>query len=323
MSTGTIWLISVLVTLLIGGASTLYFLTVVRRRDEAHAGLVALSAMSWRSFINLVLDAMASRGYSRVFDREAPSGDEQFTLERNGSRVLLACKHGSAFVLGNAAVVELASAIRMANVSGGILATQGRIAADARAPAALQKIELLDGPALWPELRDLLAPEDLAAIRVGAAARSRRSMLLGWLLAVVAGLAALLLLNVAPDGRVDASGVSPGGPSAGQPQVPATGAAPGPARAANVAAPAHDDAAALEAQRQAVAKEIATLPSVTRAIWSTSSTLEIEVENTDGDAFNRICPLLVRYDALAASRVQLTPPPGSTQLVRFRQCRQY
>jgi len=43
----------------------------------------------------------------------------------------------------------------------------------------------------------------------------------------------------------------------------------------------------------------------------------------EGDAFSRICPLVERYDELASSRIQLTPPPESGRNVRFRQCRSY
>src|SRR3546814_4752230 len=94
--------------------------------------------MSWREFIHLVLDALARRGYARVFNREDPSGDNDYTLERDGKHYLLSCKHDSAFVLGGPQVVELASEIRLANAAGGILATQGTISADAR-PAADRK----------------------------------------------------------------------------------------------------------------------------------------------------------------------------------------
>src|SRR3546814_20713830 len=125
------------------------------RRDETAAGLAALAAMSWREFIHLVLDALARRGYARVFNRDDPSGDNDYTLERDGKHYLLSCKHGSAFVLGGPQVVELASEIRLANAAGGILATQGKISADARPAATMQRIELLDGPTLWPELRAL------------------------------------------------------------------------------------------------------------------------------------------------------------------------
>src|SRR3546814_16353373 len=69
------WIIALAVAVLIGVTGTLYFRLVVMRRDETAAGLAALAAMSWREFIHLVLDALARRGYARVFNREDPYGD--------------------------------------------------------------------------------------------------------------------------------------------------------------------------------------------------------------------------------------------------------
>src|SRR3546814_1133621 len=60
---------------------------------------------------------------------------------------------------------------------------------------------------------------------------------------------------------------------------------------------------------------------VDRAVWSTQSTLQVFLLDGRGNAFDHICPLVVRYDALASSRIQLTPPPGSELPTRFRQCR--
>lgn len=332
MGAGTSLFLSLVVALLIGGAGTLYFRTVVMRHDETAAGLAALSAMSWREFIQLVLDALADRGYTRVFDREAPSGDDDYTLERDDRHWLLSCKHGSAFVLGNAAVTELAGAIRMANAAGGILATQGSIAAVARPPAALQKIELLDGPTLWPELRNRIPEAQRTVIRTNAATRARQRTLLSWLLALIAGVACFLLLHASggdtlADGKQLSIGAVKEMPAGRKVVVPAISSArrdSGPAAdSAAVAAPAANDTAALAAQRDAVAKAASTLPMVAGAAWTTSSTLEVKLSSTDGDAFASVCPILVRYEALAASRVQLTPPEGSTASVRFRQCRQY
>src|SRR3546814_4459631 len=86
-------------------------------------------------------------------------------------------------------VVELANEIRLANAAGGILATQGKISADARPAATMQRIELLDGPTLWPELRGLIDPQQRAAILADAATKARQRTLLSWLLALVAGIA--------------------------------------------------------------------------------------------------------------------------------------
>lgn len=312
------WIIALAVAVLIGVTGTLYFRLVVMRRDETAAGLSALAAMSWREFIHLVLDALARRGYSRVFNRETPSGDNDYTLERDGKHWLLSCKHGSAFVLGSANVVELANNIRLANAAGGILATQGRIANEAKPAAALQRIELLDGPTLWPELRELINPQQRAEILAGASRKARQRTLLSWLLALVAGVATFLAL---PGSDVAAAGTSTALPAAAKKS--AQPEAPPPVVLEPIAAPAPDDAPALEKQRSDVADAISTLPMVDRAVWSTQSTLQVYLLDASKDAMPQICPLIMRYDALAPSRIQLTPPPDSGLPTRFRQCRSY
>ncbi|MCR6661593.1 MAG: restriction endonuclease [Luteimonas sp.] len=309
------WVVAILVGLLVGGAGTFYFRGYRMRRDETAAGIVALSGVSWRVFIHMVLDALARRGYERVVDQEDASGDRDFTLEKDRRHWLLSCKHGSAFVLGKPDVNQLANDINMKGAAGGFLVTQGRITEDARPVAGLQGIELLDGPALWPELRGFIPAEQLASIRAKAAERARQGSLLSWLAALVAGIAVFLAL---PEPSAQASQAQ--GHAAGQPTTP-------------VAAPAvvADEPLAnnlppplsVEEQRQTLVKAIATLPDVDRVLWSSESTLQVFLLRIDGDAFERICPLVERHDDLAASRIQLTPPAGSDALVRFRQCRSY
>src|SRR3546814_14889662 len=87
--------------------------------------------------------------------------------------------------------------------------------------------------------------------------------------------------------------------------------------------PAPDDTSTLEQQREDVADTVSTLPMVDRAVWSTQSTLQVFLLDGRGNAFDHIFPPVVRYDALASSRIQLTPPPGSEPPTRFRQCRTY
>ncbi|MEO5962435.1 MAG: hypothetical protein ABIP87_03240, partial [Thermomonas sp.] len=83
------------------------------------------------------------------------------------------------------------------------------------------------------------------------------------------------------------------------------------------------DDAALEKRRQEAADTISTLFGVSRAVWSTQSTLVVNLSSSDADPVSQLCPLLERYPELAASRVQLQPPPGSERQVRFIQCRSY
>lgn len=348
------WLIAIGVTLLIGGLATFYFRTVQLHRDETRAGIAALSGVSWRSFIHMVLDALARRGFTRLVDSNNAADDTDYVLERNGEHWLLSCKHGSAFVLGRLTVNELARAIGVKGAAGGFLLTQGRITEDARPVAALQRIELLDGPTLWPQLRDFLPAEQRAGIRAGASQLARQRVLASWLFALLAGVAVWLALPAPPASPAPAPRPAaavepqpaPPTPVTGTPvqdaaapaptpadtaPVPSTPAQPvapsAPSTAAAPQAPAAADVPAgslpIERQRADVAAVISTLPDVNRAVWSSESTLQVILSTIDGDAFVRICPLIERYDDLASSRIQLTPPPDSGRSVRFRQCRSY
>lgn len=304
------WFIAVVVALLTGGLATVVMWQVVRRRDETAAGIKALAGTSWRDFINLVLSALNRRGYRRVVDHETASGDADFTLERDGEHWLLSCKHGSAYALGKHAVDELANDIRLANAAGGFLVTQGRILDEARRPAGKRSIELLDGQALWPELRDLIKPEQLARIQAATSTRARQRVLASWLFAVLVGVATFMLL---PEPQPEARQA---GPAAAQAQAATT-------PADELIPEAPETPLSVEQQREAIAGAVSTLPMVSHAVWSTQSTLQVYLLDTSGDAMPGICPLVERYPDLAASRIQLTPPAGSEAPVRFRQCRVY
>jgi len=326
------WLVAIAVVALIGTAATVYFRNFQMRRDETAAGIVALSGVSWRTFIHMVLDALSRRGFERVVDSETASGDSDFVLEHHGGRYLLSCKHGSAFVLGRLTVNELANDINLNNAAGGFLLTQGKITEDARPVAALQRIELLDGPTLWPQLREFLPPEQLAGIRAKAAQLARQRVLSSWLIALLAGVAFFIVLPDAPPAPkpapVAAAAPVPATPSepeapAARGVEPATAPATAQVDAAQPVDPGVAAAAGIEQQRNDVARAISTLPDVDRAVWSSESTLQVFLLEVDGDAFARICPLIERYDELASSRIQLTPPQGSDARVRFRQCRSY
>lgn len=321
MSAALPWIVALVITLLIGGAATFYIRTILLRRDEAKAGIAALSAMSWREFIHLVLEAMQRQGYETIVDEDAPSRSGEYLLAKDGQRWLMSCKHGSAFVLGAAAISELSKDLSLSSAGRGMIVTPGRVAEDAKGPAKLMKIELLDGPTLWPQIRELLPRQQIQAISATAGQNFRKHVLLAWLGALAVGVLALMLMP---------EPVSP--PPA--PDDSLAAAAPAPVTAAPVpqAAPAQEaakpaaeipDEATLQQQRDDVARAISTLPMVDRAIWPTKSTLEVILLETSSDAIASICPLIERYDGLATSRIQLTPPAGSEASVRFRQCRMF
>ena len=311
MGPGTNLIASIIAALVVAGAATYYFWFIQRRRDETAAGIVALSDVSWRGFIHMVLDALSRRGFDRVVDKEEASGDRDFTLQREREYWLLSCKHGSAFVLGKPDVQSLASEIQMKGAVGGFLLTQGRILPDAHAYAAQQRVELLDGQRLWPELRDFIPAEQRNAIAQAASQKARQRTLLACLLALLVAVAVYLLM---PSGSAGGTTTNPGQPEA---QVPVA------TEAADVQAPLVITPELRAQQREDVLKAISTLKDVDRAIWSSESTLQVFLVRIDGDAFSRICPLMEHYPAVATSRIQLTPPTGSGAVVRFRQCRTY
>ncbi|MCD9026854.1 restriction endonuclease [Luteimonas sp. BDR2-5] len=310
MGTTTQWIAAIGVMLVVGGLSTAWFMGVQRRRDESAAGIEALSGISWRSFIGMVLQALRVRGYTPVVDLESASGDQDYVLEHDGGRWLLACKHGASFVLGRNAVQALAADVNLQGAAGGLLVTQGRIDNEARGLAAQRRIELHDGRTLWPELREFLPAGQLQEIQGRAAQQARQRTLLSWLLALVAGIGTFLL-------------VPQPGPASATP-APATQAAPA------AAAPAEDVVIApppripVERQRNDLASAVTTLPDVDRALWATQSTLQVYVTRPDDDAtVDAICALVLRQPDLTSSRIQLTPPPGSDLATRFLQCRSF
>ncbi len=339
MGAGTHWVIPLIVVMLLGAAITLYLFKVRLPRDENAAGLSALAGMSWRDFINVVLGALTRRGYARVFDEDATRDDSEYILEREGRRWLLSCKHGSAFVLGSSTLTDMADTIRLHGLAGGLLLTQGRVSDDARPVAKLQHIELLDGPTLWPELRDLVPVEQRLGIEAEARQRARKQVLLVWLVVLLVAIVMIAALsggdestNTAPAATTPASApaTSTPVPAAPTPAAEAPTIAPAPAPATTEIDPSMrpapadvSDPAVLERQRADIASAISTLPEVDRAIWATQSTLQVYLLRVEGDAKDEICPLVERYPALASSRVQLTPPPESGVPVRFLQCRTY
>ena len=312
-------LLALVVALAVGLGATWYLRRVRLPGEETAEGIAALSDMRWREFIHLVLDVLAGRGFVRVNDPEAASDEADIPLERDGELWLLSSRHGASYVLGSGDLAEFANTMRLRSAQGGLLATPGTFAPEARRFAEPQRIELLDGPALWPELRERLPEAQRRAIGEQARIRARQHAWLGWLAGVVLGAGVFLLLH----GGGDEFDVAPTTTTA------ISAAAPTSASARKHAAadiwPAPRDAAppSLEQDRNEAARAIGSLPMVDRALWSSQSTLLVYLNSANVDAKSAICPLLERYSELGASRVQLQPPEGSGESVRFFQCRAY
>jgi hypothetical protein len=327
-------LLGLLIMLALGASGTFYFRNIRGPKDEAAAGIRALSAMRWREFSHFVLDAMRHRGYDVLTPAdEAERGQQtEFLLSRGGQRWLLGCKHGSAYRIAAPTVAEFAGTMRFQGARGGILVTPGTIAPDARAPAGAASFELIDGDRLWPEIAPLLPPSLLEDVRQQTEQRVRRQISLTWIGAVAGGFAlGLLLGGLLPDSSApQAAAASPAVPpvvsaatkppaTSPTPMPPAPTPAPASTPTPAVPAPPVDE----DAQRLAVTQRIARIPGVARALWSTKSTLLVEVDETSSERLADVCSVLERYETLRTARIQLQPPAGSDQRVRFRQCRTF
>ncbi|GAA5008408.1 restriction endonuclease [Pseudoluteimonas lycopersici] len=314
--------LALIVAVAIGAGATWYLRRVRLPREETAEGIAALSDMRWRDFIKLVLDVLAGRGFTRVNDPEATSDEADIPLRRDGETWLLSSKHGASYVLGSSDITEFANTMRLRGAQGGLLATPGTFAPEARRHAEAERIELLDGPSLWPELRERLPETQRSAIGARARIHSRQKAWFGWLLGVIAGAAVFLLVHGNDSG--DASVATPVVAPVRAPSAKAKAAATQiPANDGVWPAPGDVDTATTEKDRSEAARAIGSLPMVSRALWSSQSTLLVYLNNTSADAKSAICPLLERYPELGASRVQLQPPEGSGEAVRFFQCRAY
>lgn len=314
----SIWLLGLAVTLVSGIAATLYLWLVRRPRDEMTYGLHALSGLRWREFSKLVLAAMAGRGLVEASPEPQESREPQstFLLQRGDERWLLSCKHGSAYRIAAAPVHELAASIRLGAAQGGILATEGKVEKEGRDAAQGTNIELLDGPRLWPQVRHLIEPALREQIDQYASGRAKRHTGISWLGAVALGALAMVAWSSGHPASADDATSAPPPASSPRPSAPVAPAVTAPQ--ATFREPTEEE---LEVQMRDVLKALSKTPGITRGVWQTKLTLSIDRVASEKDIWPWICLELERYPALRATRVQLNPPPGSSEPVRWRQCK--
>ena len=312
------WLFGLAITLLVGAAATAYLWLIRRRDDETAAGLLALAGMRWRDFSRLVLEAMELRGLVRIpsAHEENQEHSSSFVLSGEGKRQLLACKHGSAYRIGSAAVDEFASEIRLRGTQGGILVTEGVLDKDGLEKAERHNIEIIDGPRLWPTVKPMVEGKLQRRIVGNASARARRHIAIAWLGSVTLGLAVALVfpsvLNPA-----DHSAVAPVAAIAPPATPAAATTAPAKAAATTLAEVSEADT---EKNRAEISRKLSKTPGITRGVWIPKSTLEVDRTLAEQEAWSVVCGQLYAYPDLVLTRVQMNPPPGSDEQVRWRQC---
>ena len=327
------WLLAVFVAVALGAAATAWLWLVRRRRDEADAGLAALEGMRWREFSRFVLDAMRHRGYEVAADPVALAGANQtdFVMRRDGRKWLLACRHGGQAAVDARTTHALETALLANGAAGGILVASCAVdPASRRAIARQPKLQLVAGRALWRELAPML-PETLRDEANAEATRVARGRTrLAWLGAVAIGIGVLLFGGRAygpstpaePRDMATAVATPPPVVTTVTADPAAQGSPPNPTQdTLTTTAPSVPDPAEEAFDRSQVALAVAALPGIADAAWVTNSTLLVDLRSDADDRIAEICRILEGYETLRTSRLQLQPAPGSSDPVRFRQCR--
>lgn len=343
----TYWLFGAAIALLVGFALSFYLWFIRRRDDETAAGLMTLAGLRWREFQRLVLEAMKSRELKRV----TPASEEEMRDEHSSNLLLrgpaetwlLASKHGIAYRIGSAAIEEIASEMRLRGAQRGLLVTEGTVDTGGQDRARKYNVEILDGRRLWPELKPVLDPVIRQRIVSDATDKAKRHIGITWLGAVTLGLASGLVLSsvvgpqaeqqeqlaavattpvAAPAKAPVASTPTPApAPDAATTTPPATAPAAAQPSAAPSQPAAPMTAAQVEEARAVVSRQMKALKTVSRGVWISRSTLEVDRVSGDEDAaMAEVCEVLKRYPDLSFSRIQLNPPAGSNQAVHWRQC---
>ena len=314
------WLFGSVITLLVGAVATAYLWLIRRRDDETAAGLLTLAGMRWRDFSRLVLEAMELRGMERIPTAQEDNQEHSssFLLSGQGKQLLLACKHGSAYRIGSAAVDEFASEIRLRGVQGGILVTEGVLDKGGKEKAGRHSIEVIDGPLLWPTVKPMVEGSLQRRIVGNAAARARRHIGIAWLGAFTLGFASTLafpgrLVPMADAPPLPASAADPGK----TPVAPTTTPQPSPPPTTPAAAVSEADT---EKHRAEISRKLSRTPGILRGVWISRSTLAVDRAVAEAAAWTLVCDQLKAYPDLELTRVQMNPPQGSTDQVRWRQC---
>lgn len=289
-----------------------------RGKADVRGGLLRLNDLRWREFERMVAGALQPLGYRDCIGENDSIDRQHLMLERDGERVLMTCKQGAG-TIGPQSLHELAQQARLRGAQRAMMVTTGQFDDAARTVAKVQKIELVDGDALWPLASAVLeTPAE-------AAAPDRKPQIVAWLGALAVGAIAWMIAQ----GLMPEPASVPTAPAATSPRADLPAATPAarpsaaPAAGSQASEPVPTDPAALDRRRRDAVNAVSTLPGVARALWSTRSTLMVHLAREGADPMPGLCPLLERYPELAASRIQLQPPQNSTAPVRFRQCRSY
>jgi serine/threonine protein kinase len=312
------------VTVLALSLSGYWFGVYRRRKRECEIGIQSLANMKWRDCIGLVLESMSRDGYEQTATSKPPSeSGSEFLLRRGVDSVLLGYKHGTAYRIGDANVRDFSADIQMQGAAKGILVTLGSAEPAAREIATRYGIELVDGAALWPQVRPFVPANILDHVRLQTSAQAWKGIWVGIAASLVLGMLTFVVVNqVAPKEEtapaadaVVAVATTSKSDAAALKQIKAA------TRAMAEVATLSD--AELVQRRAGALKQLTSIDQVGSAGWTSESTLLMTLKQSDGaDAalIQQVCGILAQYEELRFTRLQLQPPVSSTMPVRWRQC---
>lgn len=328
-------LLLAIVVAVIGLAASAFWFGVRRRRKaETILGINALANMKWRECIAVLLETLRRDGYRLSADSHAVGdGGSEFLLSSGDDKVLLGYKHGTSYRLTEGNVREFAHAVKERDASSGILLTLGLAEGKAAQVAKTHQIELIDGLALWPKVRNFIQPQLLASVQAQAAAQTRKGLWAGALVSILAGalvyVLGILTPHTPPPGPVTAD--SANAPVARR-DLAGAGNAKGSdaimlaelnATAKALAAVAKLSPEQMRARRVEAVRNVSQIAQVQVAAWSAPRTLLVTLNKTDGKdkvLVDEVCRMLTRYEEMRFTRVQIESPAGSGLAVRWRLC---
>ena len=325
------FLIGVLVFIAAGVGLTRWLRNGHQAQQEApvRRGAEQLAQLRWRDFARLVLQTMHGRGYRAVVEEGGPSDGiptdgSDILLARGDERALLSCQYGSGSVVAAQIVASAAATASLRGADSVIVVTPGQFDPEAKLLVLKQQVELIDGEALWPEVRPYVAKPEEPVLPTAQPVLTGKTLGFAWGGAAIAGaLAWAIAGSIVPHPEPEPEAVATAPVAAATPAKPVATANNDRAAAAGLPPGVPTDTRELDQRRKEAANAIATLFGVSRALWSSQSTLMVYLSSPNADPMNDLCPLLVQYPELAASRIQLQPPEGSDKPVRFTRCRAY
>jgi hypothetical protein len=128
-----------------------------RAAREIASGLDVVRTMRWKDFSGYVVRSLEHRGF-KIADAQRKAGEDgiDYVMERLGRKHLLQIKHGGAYHVSAVPVRRMIAQLATHDAAGGIVVTSGAFDPNAREAARGHNITLVDGEALWTQLKDML-----------------------------------------------------------------------------------------------------------------------------------------------------------------------